>query len=96
MAKTAHKAVPQEDENRSEGYAHGPKEGPDGSAPRVETHSLRGTFAKSICRAHGLATLKQRAACEEGVPCEQLSECMDQADATVRYLDLRKRLLGTD
>ena len=96
MAKTAQKAVPQENENRSEGYAHGHEEGPETSAPRVEAHSLRGTFAKSICRAHGLATMKQRAACDEGVPCSRLSECMDQADATVRYLDLRKRLLDTD
>ncbi|MCW8916274.1 MAG: hypothetical protein OQK24_10550 [Magnetovibrio sp.] len=94
MPKTAHKAVPQGEQNIPEGNEHGFTEEPVHSAPRVEARSLRGTFAKSICTAHGLATSKERAACDEGVPCERLSECMEQADATVRYLDLRKRLLS--
>jgi hypothetical protein len=65
-------------------------------APRVEARSLRGTFAKSICSAHGLATRKDREACDDGVPCHCLSDCMGQADATIRYLELRRALMTTD
>jgi len=96
MAKTAQQAVPQGDQKVSEGRPSGFEEIPQRTAPRVEARSLRGTFAKSICSAHGLATIKARAACDDGVPCAQLSECMGQADATIRYLELRKKLLSDD
>lgn len=96
MVKTAHQAVPQGDQNDPEGKQNGRTESPDSTAPRVEARSLRGTFAKSICTAHGLATMREREACDDGVPCSKLSECMEHADATIRYLDLRKRLLSDD
>ncbi|OEJ68214.1 hypothetical protein [Magnetovibrio blakemorei] len=104
MAKPAPLAEPQ-------GPNHSPNENRDGvfntpadaapiparpQAPRVEARSLRGTFAKSICSAHGLATRKDREACDDGVPCHCLSECMNQADATIRYLELRRALMTTD
>ncbi len=96
MSKTAHQAVPQGDVKISEGKISGFTENPHQPAPRVETRSLRGTFAKSICSAHRLAGLQDREACDDGVPCQRLSECMDQADATIRYLELRKRLVDDD
>ncbi|HEY9081546.1 hypothetical protein [Magnetovibrio sp.] len=96
MAKTAQLAVPQGDQKIAEGKKSGFAENPHHTAPRVEARSLRGTFAKSICSAHGLATLKDRDACDDGVPCAKLSECMGQADATIRYLELRKRLMEDD
>ena len=96
MAKTAQQAVPQGDQKVSEGRSSGFEEIPQPTAPRVEARSLRGTFAKSICSAHGLATIRDRDACDDGVPCPKLSECMGQADATIRYLELRKKLLSED
>jgi len=96
MAKTAQQAVPHGDQKVSEGKTSGFEENPQQAAPRVEARSLRGTFAKSICSAHGLATIKDRDACDDGVPCSKLSECMGQADATIRYLELRKTLLKDD
>lgn len=96
MIKTAAMAVPQENQNDSEGKPNRVEESPELTAPRVEARSLRGTFAKSICSAHGLATLRERAACDDGVPCSKLSECMDQADATIRYLELRKQTFKDD
>lgn len=93
MVKTAQQAVPYGDQKDSEGKKSGLVESPQPTAPRVEARSLRGTFAKSICTAHGLATIKDREACDDGVPCSRLSECMGQADVTIRYLDLRKKLL---
>lgn len=96
MAKTATMAVPNGGQNAPEGRKNRVIETPERAAPRVEARSLRGTFAKSICSAHGLATIRERAACDDGVPCTRLSECMDQADATIRYLDLRRKLLADD
>lgn len=96
MAKTATKAVPQGGLNAPEGRKNRISEIPERVAPRVEARSLRGTFAKSICSAHGLGTSRDRSACDEGVPCSKLSECMAQADATIRYLDLRRKLLADD
>ena len=93
MAKTAQQAVPLEDQKGLEGRKSGYEEDPQQAAPRVEARSLRGTFARSICAAHGLATMRERNACDDGVPCAKLSECMGQADATIRYLELRRRLL---
>lgn len=94
MAKPAPLAEPQ-------GPNHSPNVKRDGiieppQAPRIEARSLRGTFAKSICTAHGLATRKDREACDEGVPCHCLSDCMGQADATIRYLELRRALMTPD
>jgi len=96
MAKTAPQAVPQRDQKSPEGRKNRIKESPELAAPRVEARSLRGTFAKSICTAHGLGTVHERDACNDGVPCSKLSECMAQADATIRYLELRKKLLEDD
>lgn len=96
MAKTAQMAVPQGDQKAPEGRNNRIDKNSEQAAPRIEAHSLRGTFAKSICTAHGLATMDERAACDDGVPCTRLSECMEQADATIRYLDLRKKLLEDD
>ncbi len=96
MAKTAELAVPQGNQKVSEGKLNRVEETPEPTAPRVEARSLRGTFAKSICSAHSLATSRERSACDDGVPCEKLNECMEQADATIRYLELRKKLLQDD
>jgi len=96
MAKTATMAVPQEDQKVFEGKTNRVEKNPELTAPRVEARSLRGTFAKSICSAHSLATMRERAACDDGVPCAKLNECMEQADATIRYLELRKKLMKDD
>lgn len=92
MAKTATQAVPQGDHLSPEGRNNRIEKNPNQAAPRVEARSLRGTFAKSICTANGLATFRERTACDDGVPCAKLSQCMKEADATIRYLELRKKL----
>jgi len=94
MVNTATKAVPQGGQFGPEGKNNRTNECPEQAAPRVEARSLRGTFAKSICSANGMATLRDRTACDDGVPCEKLSQCMKEADATIRYLELRKKLEG--
>jgi len=96
MSKTAQQAVPQGDVKVSEGKTSEFTENSQQPAPRVEARSLRGTFAKSICSAHRLAGIKDREACDDGVPCARLGDCMDQADATIRYLELRQRLVDED
>ncbi|MBL4613988.1 MAG: hypothetical protein JKY27_03830 [Magnetovibrio sp.] len=90
MSKLANRAAPQRDQDTPEGRKNRVTDRPEQIVPHVQTRSLRGTFAKSICSAHDLATDSDRAACDDGVPCSKLPECMDQADAAIRYLDLRK------
>ena len=92
MAKTATQAVPHGEPIGPEGRNNRVEKNPDQAAPRVEARSLRGTFAKSICSANGMATFRERTACDDGVPCQRLSQCMKEADATIRYLELRKQL----
>lgn len=90
MAKTAVRAVPNGDQKAPEGRKNRIEKNPAKAEPRVEARSLQGTFAKSICKAHDLATMKEREACEDGVPCSKLPECMGYADGAIRYLEKRK------
>lgn len=48
------------------------------------------SFARSICKANTIASLKERDCCEDGVPCVKLHECTQQAEKTVRYIENRK------
>lgn len=93
MAKTAAWAVPDGEQKAPEGRksrdAH--KNNPVEAETRAETRSVRGAFARSICRANHLGSLKEQAACDDGVPCSKLSQCLGHADATIRYLDSRKK-----
>ena len=92
MSKTAAWAVPDGEQKAPEGRKNRELNNPAEAITRADARSLRGTFARSICRANDLATTKDRSACDDGVPCERLSECLGQADITIRYLDQRKAL----
>lgn len=92
MAKTAAWAVPDGEQKAPEGRKNrDASNNPVEADTRADARSLRGVFARSICRANHLANLKEQAACDDGVPCAKLSQCLAQADATTRYLDQRKR-----
>ena len=93
MAQTAKAAVPQRVQNGPEGRKKREKNNPD-NTPDVGALSLRATFARSICKSHGMATQFERNACADGVPCQKLSQCTKEADATIRYLELRRTLEG--
>ena len=92
MAKTAAWAVPDGEQKAPEGRKSRETHNPAEAETRAEARSLRGAFARSICLANHLATLKDRAACDDGVPCFRLSECLGQADTAIRYLEQRKTL----
>ena len=92
MIETAAWAVPDGEQKAPEGRKSRESNNPAEADSRVEARSLRGAFARSICRANDLATIKDRAACDDGVPCARLSQCLGQADITLRYLDQRKAL----
>ena len=92
MSKTAMQAVPGGEQKAPEGRKNREINNPVEAKPRADARSLRGSFARSICRANELATSKDRSACDDGVPCSRLSECLGQADITIRYLDQRKAL----
>ena len=91
MAKTAFQAVPDGEQKAPEGRKNQVDKNLDKAGTPLEATQLRGTFAKSICRAHDLATIREREACEDGVPCARLSECMDFANGALRYLNARKK-----
>ena len=92
MAKTAAWAVPDGEQKAPEGRQNRDtkNDNPVEADSRAQARSIRGAFARSICRANHLGTLKEQAACEDGVPCPKLSQCLGHADATIRYLDSRK------
>lgn len=92
MSKTAAWAVPDGEQKAPEGRKSREINNPAEADTRVDARSLRGTFARSICRANDFGTIKDRAACDDGVPCSRLSQCLGQADVTLRYLDQRKAL----
>ena len=92
MAKTAEWAVPDGEQKAPEGRKSQEPNNLTEAETRADARSLRGSFARSICRANDLATLKNRAACDDGVPCSRLSECLGQADKTIRYLTQRKAI----
>lgn len=92
MSEAAKLAVPDGEMKAPEGRKSRESNNPAEADTRVSTRSLRGPFARSICMANDLATLKDRSACDDGVPCSRLSECLRQADITIRYLDQRKAL----
>ena len=54
--------------------------------------SVRGIFARSLCAAHHLGSVAERDACDDGVPCTKLSDCLSLADNTLVYLEYRHRL----
>ena len=92
MAKTAALAVPDGEQKAPEGRkSRDAFNNPAEADTRAEARSLRGVFARSICRANHLASLKEQAACDDGVPCSKLNQCLAQADATTRYLEQRKQ-----
>jgi len=90
MAKTAGWAVPDGNQKAPEGSTSRETNNPAEAETRAGVRSLRGIFARSICRANELASIQDRAACDDGVPCPRLSECLAQADMTIRYLERRK------
>jgi len=92
MAKTAVWAVPDGKPKAPEGRKSRETHNPVEVETRADARALRGSFARSICQANDLATLKDRAACDDGVPCPRLSECLGQADSTIRYLEQRKAM----
>ncbi len=73
-----------------EGRTNGDINNPDEPEPRVEARPLRGAFAKTICATSHLGSTKDREACDDGVPCARLAECLAQADETIRYLEMRR------
>lgn len=92
MAKTAAWAVPDGEQKAPEGRKNRELNNPDQAETCTSTHSIRGAFARSICRANDFGTSRDQAACDDGVPCSRLSQCLGQADITLRYLDQRKAL----
>ena len=92
MSKTAVWAVPGGEQKAPEGRKSRESNNPVEADTRADARSLRGSFARSICRANDFATTSDRAACDDGVPCQRLSECLGQADVTLRYLSQRKTL----
>jgi len=90
MKKTAHQAVPEKMQSAPENEPFQNLTNRKDADITDDTQLLRGTFAKSICKANGLGSNKERDACLYGVPCEKLSSCLNQADKTIRYLKLRK------
>ena len=92
MTKTAAWAVPDGEQKAPEGRKNRESNNPDQAKTSTGTQNIRGAFARSICRANDFATLKDRAACDDGVPCTRLSQCLGQADVTLRYLEQRKTL----
>ncbi len=64
---------------------------PDLDAP-LEGKSVRSVFARSLCTAHHLGSVADRDACDDGVPCTKLSDCLALADKTLVYLEYRHRL----
>ncbi|MDH3335164.1 MAG: hypothetical protein OEL50_00845 [Rhodospirillaceae bacterium] len=64
---------------------------PDIDAP-LEGQSIRGVFARSLCTAHHMGSIAERDACDDGVPCTKLANCLAMADKTLVYLEYRHRL----
>ncbi len=64
---------------------------PDLDSP-LEGKSIRSVFARSLCAAHHMGTVVDRDACDDGVPCTKLSDCLALADKTLVYLEYRHRL----
>jgi len=64
---------------------------PDLDAP-LEGQSIRGVFARSLCTAHHMGSIAERSACDDGVPCTKLANCLAMADKTLVYLEYRHRL----
>ena len=91
MAIPAHKAVPVGEQKAPEGRQNRVIKNPDEAKTSTDTRSLRGAFAKSLCKAHDLGSLQEREACLDGVPCSKLSKCMGIADQTLRYMETRKK-----
>lgn len=90
MANSALKAVPGGEQKAPEGRQNRVIKNPDEAEVSTDTRSLRGVFAKSLCKAHDLGSLQEREACLDGVPCTKLPQCMALADSTLRYMDTRK------
>jgi len=95
MANPAFKAVPGGEQKAPEGRKNRVTKNPDEAEISTDTRSLRGAFAKSLCKAHDLGSLQEREACLDGVPCTRLSKCMALADSTLNYLDTRKKINTT-
>ena len=68
---------------------------PDLDVP-LEGQTIRGVFARSLCAAHHMGTVTERDACDDGVPCTKLANCLDMADKTLVYLEYRHRLPKDD
>ncbi|MDH5771894.1 MAG: hypothetical protein OEY84_02045 [Rhodospirillaceae bacterium] len=64
---------------------------PDLDAP-LAGQSIRGVFARSLCTAHHMGSIAERSACDDGVPCTKLANCLAMADKTLVYLEYRHRL----
>lgn len=90
MANPAPKAVPGGEQKAPEGRQNRVIKNPDEAENSTDTQSLRGTFAKSLCKAHDLGNQQEREACQDGVPCTKLSACLGIADKTLRYIDTHK------
>ena len=92
MANPVYKTVPGGEQKAPEGRQNRVAKNPDEAEVSTDTHSLRGAFAKSLCKAHDLGNMYEQGACLDGVPCTKLSQCMALADSTLRYLDARKKI----
>lgn len=93
MVKSAAWAVPDGEQKAPEGRKNWENNNPEQAEIRTDAQSVRAAFAKSICLANGYATLNERSACDDGVPCSRLSLCLGQADVTLRYLEQRKSVM---
>ena len=52
----------------------------------TSTHALlRGHFAVSLCRAHRIGSENGSAPCQDGLPCDKKTACLDLADKTLSY-----------
>lgn len=68
---------------------------PSGPERALDLTTLRGLFARSLCRAHHVAIGAERAACDDGQPCGKANECLKLADNTLMYLEYRNRMPET-
>lgn len=67
-----------------------------GQRPAQDALTVRGLFARSLCKAHYLVVGNDRAACDDGTACARSSECLKLADNTLTYLEYRNRLPKND
>jgi len=90
MVEPTAQVVPSGEQESPEGKYNRVEKTPNQAALITDAHPLRGTFAKSLCKAHRLGTPQERSTCYDGVPCLKLSQCLQLADATLTFLEVRK------